>query len=152
MDKKAKPELTVKNLKTAEFASRDYLCFECTVYVNGERAFTAENDGRGGCNLYRGINERGRELLNQCEEYAKTETFTINNISCESDLDILLSQVIEDILRKREMARWCRKKTVFRLPTDPEGSYKTYNRPFSPEMKAYLPKQYPDAIIMNETL
>ena len=45
-------EITIKNLKTAEFASHETLCFSATVYVDGVRSFTAENDGNGGCNFY----------------------------------------------------------------------------------------------------
>jgi len=40
--------LTVKNVKHSEFASHETYCFECSVYFDGIKVATAENDGRGG--------------------------------------------------------------------------------------------------------
>ena len=37
--------ITVKNLKIAQFASEETLCFEASVYVDGKRAFVAHYDG-----------------------------------------------------------------------------------------------------------
>ena len=48
-------KITVKNLKVAEFASEETLCFTATVYIDGKMAFTAKNDGHGGCNFYHGV-------------------------------------------------------------------------------------------------
>jgi len=41
-------DISIKGLKQSEFASRETHCFEATVYVNGKRSFSAQNDGWGG--------------------------------------------------------------------------------------------------------
>ena len=46
------PEFTIKNLKFAEFASEETLCFEATLYVDGKSVGRVSNDGRGGPNTY----------------------------------------------------------------------------------------------------
>lgn len=48
----SQPILTVKNLKVAEFASEETLCFEATIYVDGKPFCRASNEGRGGPNNY----------------------------------------------------------------------------------------------------
>lgn len=42
-------EITVKNVKIAEFMSEETVCFTATVYENGKKIGEAKNDGQGGC-------------------------------------------------------------------------------------------------------
>lgn len=56
------PEIQIKNLKVAEFASEETLCFQATVYVDGKPFCEASNEGRGGENNFRKI-PRGPQLL-----------------------------------------------------------------------------------------
>lgn len=44
--------LTIKNLKFAEFASEETLCFEATLYVDGKSVGHVRNAGKGGPNEY----------------------------------------------------------------------------------------------------
>lgn len=44
--------ITIKNLKVAQFASEETLCFQATVYVDGAPFCVASNEGRGGPNRY----------------------------------------------------------------------------------------------------
>lgn len=41
-------EITVKNVKIAEFMSEETICFTATVYENGKKIGDAKNDGQGG--------------------------------------------------------------------------------------------------------
>lgn len=45
-------EISLKNVKHAEFMSHETECFQASVYIDGERAGTVSNDGHGGANLY----------------------------------------------------------------------------------------------------
>lgn len=45
-------EITLKNVKHAEFMSHETECFQAAVYIDGEKAGTVSNDGHGGANLY----------------------------------------------------------------------------------------------------
>ena len=53
------PEITLKNLKIAEFNSKDSVCFEATVYVDGKRFCIANDDGWGGQTNYEPLRPRG---------------------------------------------------------------------------------------------
>ena len=65
-------KITVKNVKVAEFASEETLCFEATVYIDGVRAFTAHNDGHGGCDMYLSTSPDSATPLEKAEECAKS--------------------------------------------------------------------------------
>ena len=44
--------IEIKNLKLNTHFSQETHCFTATVYIDGKRAFSAENEGRGGPNNY----------------------------------------------------------------------------------------------------
>ena len=44
--------ITLRNLKIDDAASEETLSFTASVYINGKRAGTAANEGRGGANTY----------------------------------------------------------------------------------------------------
>lgn len=81
-------KITVKNVKIAQFASEETLCFEASVYLDGKKAFVASNDGRGGCNSYYGNTAK----IQEAELWAATQT-------CQwgaSDLDIEVAKAIDN--------------------------------------------------------
>lgn len=45
-------QLTLKNLKISAFMSEETTCFQATVYVDGKKVGTAQNDGHGGPTYY----------------------------------------------------------------------------------------------------
>ena len=50
------------------------------------------------------------------------------------------------------LAKDCRGKTCFREEGDEEGVYQTINERFSAEMKTYIEKNHPGAVIINEAV
>ncbi|MHA2403822.1 MAG: hypothetical protein ACXADH_12575, partial [Candidatus Kariarchaeaceae archaeon] len=44
--------ISLKNIRVHNDMSEETTCFSASVYVNGVKAGTAKNDGRGGCNMY----------------------------------------------------------------------------------------------------
>lgn len=59
--------------------------------------------------------------------------------------DILL----EELLSYVERLKLCKTKTVFRLPDDPTAEH-VLKAPFNPEVRAYVLRKWPAAIILNE--
>ena len=57
-------EITLKNLKVAKFMSQDTLCYQATIYVDGKKAGTVENEGHGGCSNVH-LNPEFRHLNDQ---------------------------------------------------------------------------------------
>lgn len=54
-----KPNITLKGLKIAKFASEETLCYEATVYVDGKAFCIASNQGFGGDDSYNPLRPRG---------------------------------------------------------------------------------------------
>ena len=62
--------ITLKNLKVADFASEETLCFNATVVFDGTPIAEARNDGHGGSTFLHALNGKAG-LLAQAEAFAK---------------------------------------------------------------------------------
>lgn len=62
--------ITLKNLKVADFASEETLCFTATVVFDGTPIAEAHNEGHGGSTFVR-ARQGQAALLAQAEEFAK---------------------------------------------------------------------------------
>lgn len=146
--------LTLKNLKTWD--SEDGGGHSCTVYVDGQRAFTAENEGWGGPNLYTPIGKGGQALLDAAEAWAKAQpeiTFTVEgnqSYTIENSLDLTIGTLISAALVEKRERQLCRNKTIFTVPGDPAGQYRTFNCPYDGRVKKEVYRRYPNATIINE--
>lgn len=67
MNEKSEVKIELKGVKLFAELSEETTAFFCTVYVNGVKAFTASNDGKGGANRYDlvKLTDRHRDLLKQ---------------------------------------------------------------------------------------
>lgn len=98
-------EITIKNLKVAEFASEETLCFEATVYVDGVRSFTAKNDGHGGCNFYHPVKGATRDGEMAVINYAKTLPAVKTKIKDKDDptgfwhMDVSIDSLVDDAIQ-----------------------------------------------------
>ncbi|ECQ6566254.1 hypothetical protein FZU01_20755 [Salmonella enterica subsp. enterica] len=62
--------ITLKNLKVAEFASEEMLCFTATVIFDGVAVGEASNDGHGGMTFIHAIGDKQAQL-SEAEKFAK---------------------------------------------------------------------------------
>ena len=147
--------IELKNFKSHESLSEETNAYTATVWVNGVRAFEARNNGQGGCDDYRPFDARGRELLEAAERWAKTlpPAQLEGYGSLPMNLELYIGEMVEAKLREKQekqLQSWCKKKTIFRTPDMPEGEYKQYACPYTPQVKAYIEKHHPNAEIINE--
>jgi hypothetical protein len=149
-------KIELKGIKLYPAFSEETTAFTATVYVNGEKAFAARNDGQGGCNRYDLLEPlgRSRELLRQAEQHARSlppKPFLDDEL--EYDLDLL----VDDLLVAWETTRWlkrqCKGKTLFRLPDDEPGEWRVLKTPYTADVRKHLVTQYGEAVhIGNEQL
>lgn len=143
-------KVTLKNLKIAQFASEETLCFEATLYVDGTRAAVVSNEGQGGPNRYHPVNAKGRELLEKAEAYAKgLPPLQSDYGPLDFDLDLLVHDLVERYEETKTLKRWSKTKTVFRLPEDEKGAWRTVNQPYNQRVVDYIRGKYPNAEIIN---
>jgi hypothetical protein len=91
-------------------------------------------------------------------KYLEGKTYTLPGYPEEypMDPDCFVDGLINDEMEKKQVLKWCRTKTVFRLKTDPEnmGAWRTISVPFNQNVKVHLMKVYGDTlgVVMNEVL
>ena len=139
--------IALKNVKNHADMSEETACFSASIYNEGKRVGVVSNQGRGGCNEYRWENaEAGRKV----EAWAET---------VDTDFDFeKLDQVIEGLMNeaeeKKQIARWCKKQTLFVLQGDEAGAFRTINHPFTSQVKDFLDRKHGEKLerIVNEEL
>ncbi len=62
--------ITLKNLKVADLASRESLCFTATVVFDREPIAYADNDGHGAATIVRALQGK-RDRLAEAEEFVE---------------------------------------------------------------------------------
>lgn len=115
--------IELRSVNYAAFASEETSCFEAAVWIDGERAGTARNDGHGGCNFY-----HPPQLGVRLDAYAKTlpplksEYFPEG---LEQDADILIGDLLNDWQVRRALKRALSNKLLFTKPWQPGKVYET---------------------------
>jgi hypothetical protein len=135
-------EITIKNLKIAEFASQETLCFEATVYVNGKRSFTAHNNGHGGCNCYYPLKGGDYAPVKEAEDWAKTQSLEFS-FEC---LDQIIDKAITVFEAEKNVKRMLKKLAIF-----DDGKVYIYKcKSDHPTARNQIKVKRPNAIILND--
>jgi len=152
--------ITVKSVKEHKELSDDSLAFSCSVYVDGRRAFTADNNGNGGCTMFRAIKplDWSREQIKAAEAHCATlpeedigpalaggEPLVI-----QPDLDWVVTSLAVAELEARDWKRKLKGETWFRNSGDEPNTYTIYAHPYNDAMKEHMAKRHPGAVVMNE--
>lgn len=132
------PTITVKNLKVAEFASEETLCFEATVYVNGERFCIAHNDGHGGADYYHPIKPFTYKDIDDLNKQLALESSEFNGITFQHSLETKLGEIIQETRILKRIKTKMRKNT---LVLSRDGKMYSINRRYTPEFGVVLKKR-----------
>tara|TARA_R110002110_G_C13457835_1_gene717807 strand:+ start:2665 stop:3141 length:477 start_codon:yes stop_codon:yes gene_type:complete len=106
-------KIELKNLKYAAFASEETFCFNASVYIDGKKEGTAENEGRGGCC---GIHPFA--LVEKLNAYAKTlEPITSDMggkpFTYQPDADSVITGLVSDALTAKDLKKALRNRILF---------------------------------------
>lgn len=144
--------LTVKGVKN--FMGHDCPGYNCTLYLDGEKVATVVYDGGGGDTQYgfyflTDAADR-RALEKKVMDFARTlpdpDWFKESDVKDEDGrvrLDCLVEDLVAEDDWRRKVARACKKKTAFVLPTDEKDSFRVLSLPWGDLAKAWLAKKYP---------
>ncbi|MFO6269897.1 hypothetical protein ACLBVZ_32720, partial [Pseudomonas aeruginosa] len=86
--------ITLKNLKVADFASEETLCFTATVMFDCRPIAEARNDGHGGSTFVRALQGQAA-LLAQAEEFAKSLPPASLDVEREDDEPLLIDMTLD---------------------------------------------------------
>ena len=102
-------KIELKNVKHSEFASHETHCFEAAIYIDGKRAGTVENDGRGGCNFY-----HPHEVGAAIQAYAKTlPKVRYHEHEFDQDADTIIGDLLVHHLTAKDLKRALNKRILF---------------------------------------
>lgn len=148
----------LKNVRHSEMASEETECFSATVYIDGKKAGTVENDGRGGADLHHphSLRDRLEEIaatlpdIDVSHFYNDGETHTMK---CSAE--IMIDDILQDVLRAKRERRLCARQTLFRKPGQAyeKDAWHVLKAKFSPEVKKVLVFRHGEGVhILNEQI
>jgi hypothetical protein len=110
-------KIELKNIKFSEFASHETNCYQATIYIDGKRVGTVENDGQGGCD-----HVHPYQVANQIDEYAKTLPVTICSFNdpetgklaeMEQNHETIFGELINQWLFEKDLKKALSKRILF---------------------------------------
>jgi hypothetical protein len=104
-------KIEIRQLTSNSQLSESTLCFTCSVYVNGVKAFTAMNRGLGGCHDYYPVKGQTSELINKAEEYTKSLP-PVDGL--DSDLDLVIDRLVDRELARKELVKAFKTRLLFK--------------------------------------
>ncbi len=113
-----KPVIELKNLKYAAFASEETHCYEATLYVDGKAWGIVSNEGRGGCDYFRGANGRTNadmEALNK-QIAATFPPYEFDGQSLPYDLEMICGELVDQWLIERDFRKAMKNAVLFTKP------------------------------------
>lgn len=123
--------------------------YQATITVDGQPVAFIHNDGNGG-NIQWDVKDLPR-LTAFAASHGITDFMTGNFVNCDSDLDSLVCEAIDDAEHLKRLKRMAKTKTLFRLPDDEEGSWRTLLA-LGEKAAAQIRQQYPTAVIFDGTV
>jgi len=119
--------------------------FDIDLYVDGVHACHVRDEGHGGCLLY---TKRNPDLMKSLEEYAEGHD-RVEGLTCT--VDTLVAMAVDEVEVEKRLRKDCKKVTLFRLPTDPDGEWRGFKIPFNPSVAQMVRTRYgSDVVIANE--
>ena len=110
-------KIELKNIKHSEFASHETNCYQATIYIDGKRVGTVENQGYGGCDFV-----HPASVAHQINEYAKTlpkricsfiDPDTGKLAELEQDCETIFGELVNQWLRSKDLKRLMSKRVIF---------------------------------------
>jgi hypothetical protein len=127
--------------------------YQATLYIDGVRAALVTDDGHGGALRWHWLRP---ELEDLYRRHAESRPPYVDPKVCPDGLpmtpDLYVAEIVEEALAERRLKRWCRTKTVYRLPGHPRGEWRIINVAYSPAVRGWILDRHPAAEIANDRL
>jgi hypothetical protein len=104
-------KITIKNLKVCEAMSEETTAYNATIYIDGEKAFNASNDGRGASDRFDRIGKATEAEVN-CWVKAHIAPTQYGSGSYEADLEAVVCDLIEAAQAEKRLNRMIKSKVL----------------------------------------
>ena len=147
-------KIELKNIKHAQFASHETNCYQASIYVNGKKAGTVDNEGYGGCdNIHWDDRIFGKTVEDWAEAQPKVQT---EYGEMTYSLELLFGQLVDEWLLTKELTRNLKKGLLVRDSDTKEGSWRIFTGALSQTIPQAMlgslirtGKVKPDAVCLN---
>lgn len=137
-------KVEVKNVKIAAHLSQETNAFTASLYIDGKRVGTAQNQGTGGCTLVTPRSADDREVIATAERHFGSRTVELDlapGATVRDSLGFKIDRLVERFQYERDVKRLIRNKTVFTH----NGEVYT-----SPAPSAAIKARHSDARVLND--
>lgn len=136
--------LTFKSVKINFKLTEETLNFYATMYWNHVRVGTVKNYGTGGAHIY---DWKQSPQTTEAKDWLIHHPDTFRLKSCDVvDYDHVITHLIVQHQRNKQLKLWCKTQTVFRCTDTPNHSWIKLNIQYTKEMDALLAKKYPNLV------
>ncbi|WP_298938013.1 hypothetical protein [uncultured Ruegeria sp.] len=142
-------KIELKNIKYAAFASEETSCYTASLYVDGKKIGEVSNDGKGGCDLFRGDHVAYKEADTWCRQnLPKWSLPEFSDEEHETDLEHHCGSLLETWQYTKDYKRLIKIKVLFIFPDKP-GVYEIKHRGQAERVVEKLQAQHPGIRILN---
>jgi hypothetical protein len=136
------PTFEIKKVKT--FKGNDCPGYNLDLWMNGRKIAEVIDDGSGGMVQFDYVD---LQVETPFLEYVKTLPPWDG---LEMSEDLFVGRLYERHEAEKQLKRACAKHTVFKLPQDKKGEFRTMKTPFNEASKTLILKKHPNAVFINE--
>jgi hypothetical protein len=122
-------KIELKNIKYASFASHETNCYSASIYVDGKKAGTVDNQGYGGAdNIHWNDSVFGQSVEDWAASQPKIKT---EYGEMTYDLELLFGQLVDQWLLSKELTRNLKKGLLVRDSDTKAGSWRIFTSKLS---------------------
>lgn len=143
-------KIELKNIKHAAFASQETECYQASLWVNGKKIGTVDNEGHGGPDRFYGDQKVYAEADAWCK--ANLPKWKLNpddpdEKAHETDLEMHCANLLSEWLTTRDLKRAMKTKILFQ---NPDGKvYEIAHKGQTAAAMAAVLRDNPQAKILN---
>ena len=141
-------KIELRRISYSATLSQETAAFSAQVWIDGELAFHARNEGTGGADFYRQV---GRWTEAQVDAWLKANRpprFLGEDLACDHDLEIEVSDLLSRAIEGRPLRRLLKTRLIT-IEKDRILPYPLRKRPLAIVARAVRATN-PDAIIVND--
>tara|TARA_R110002110_G_scaffold86439_3_gene225604 strand:+ start:2986 stop:3477 length:492 start_codon:yes stop_codon:yes gene_type:complete len=148
-------KIEIKNVKHSEFASQETHCFEASVYLDGKKVADTGNDGHGGCDNTYFVNDAAQKAVNDYiaslpkHVCSFTDPNTGEPAILDESLDMIVGELVNEFLLKRDMKRDLSKRVLFTVANGEVHQSRTLKAAQRDALLANIPAAWEAVSILN---
>lgn len=141
-------KIELRRISYSAALSQETAAFTAEVWIDGELAFHARNEGTGGADFYRQVGRRTEAEVNAWLTANRLPRSLGDDLACDHDLEIEVSDLLMRAVEGKRLKRLLRTNLIA-IEKDQILQYRLRKRPLAIVTRAVLATN-PNAVIVND--